>query len=581
MKFYKDDLLRNLTSLCIFLLLYLFSIFHFSNLDNEMVKRFILKTETLVYLLTFILFFAFVFTFRDCLTRNVKLTRKVWVYIAIIFLFAWIVRETIPPKTPRLFFDEDIYLDMARQIVTYGSSCLCDYGNKFGCFECELMKWPVGHPFLLSIPFFFLEPNFSVASHFMTFLSSLTIVFIFLTSYFLFKDEKVGIFSSLVLALLPVHILWSPTASADVTYSFFTSFILFFSILSAFVNDLKVHAISLLALSLSIQSKVEGIVLIPLYFLTQLLLNQNYTQFFKKRSYILMIIISFLLISVYLLHTFYSARVDTWGGPGKKFGLEYLALNLPDNVSYWFEIYAITDEWAYKGKQLYHPFILTFISIFGLLNMIRIDWKKALVLTSWFGTVFLLYGSFYAGSVYYGVDVRYVLPQYVPFSVLCGFGFYSLFKVFKKLNRENEVFVLLIVLTFLYFSLYVPKMKISPEEIEEASDARTYREFAINFASTKPDDCYFISHISSIYSWLEKGHMQIWYVYRPEFDDILKNNTCVIFDEGYWCNIHAPESQTCIEFNKKYRLELLSRLNDTNHGKVYSFYRIFLTQNSL
>jgi hypothetical protein len=135
-------------------------------------------------------------------------------------------------------------------------------------------------------------------------------------------------------------------------------------------------------------------------------------------------------------------------------------------------------------------------------------------------------------------------------------------------------FLLLLFLLLIYFSFYVEKMHVPAEKIEEAYGARLYRDFAINFASKQPDDCLFISHVSSIYSWLGKGHMQVWYVYKPEFDDLIKKENCVIFDEGYWCSIQAPESQSCLQFAKKYRLELLSRVNDTVENKVYSFYRI-------
>jgi hypothetical protein len=570
----KKKVLDNITILIIFALIYLESISWVSHLEAQTIQTFILKTETLVYLFTFITFLSLLIIFHRPFFQNLKITKKdVW-YVAIIFIFALIVRELIPPKTTRLFFDEDIYSDMAKQIAMHVSSCLCDYGNKFECFKCELMKWPVGHPFLLSIPFALLGSSNLVASHFMIFLSSLSVVFVFLSSYLLFEDKRIAIFSSLILALLPVHILWSVTRTADVTFSFFTSLILFFSILSAQSNNLRVHVISLLVLALAVQTKTEGIVLIPLYFLTQIILNNNYSTLFEKRSYVFMIIASLLLIFVYLVHTFHAAKTETWGSSGEKFSLQYLSYNLPSNLGYWFESYAITERGAYEGKQLYHPVIFTLIAIVGLVALFKGEKKKFLVLVSWLGILFIMYASFYAGSVYFGVDVRYVLSQYIPFSILTGFGLFTIFDFLRKKTNKTIAFVLLVALLLIYFSFYIPKMHIPPSSIQESYGARLYWESAVNFASKQPDNCYFISHVSSIYSWLGKGHVQIWYVSRPEFDKIVKENSCVIFDEGYWCAINVPESQSCVKFGKRYSLELLYRVNDTKENKVYSFYKI-------
>lgn len=576
MKFSKNSI-KNLVVVSIIVSIYFAIVYRFSNLESNLIQNFILRTEAPLYLLTFILFLSLLFLYHKQILKSFGgMKKNDWFCILTIFIFAFIVRELVPPKTTRLFFDEDIYLDMAKQITKQLSSCLCNYGNKFKCFKCELMKWPVGHPFLLSIPFFFFGSSDVVASHFMIFLSSLSTVFVFLSSYLLFKNKKIAIFSSLVLAILPVHILWSVTSSADVTFSFFTSLAIFFSILSAKTNDLKIHVISLIALALSVQAKTESVILIPLYFLTQALLNSNYLGMYEKKSYLLAIIFSFSIIFVYLVHTLYAGRVDPWGSSGEKFGFGYLRSNFMKNLGYWFEVPAIEDKWSYTGKQLYHPFLLSVVACVGLPLLLKNSLKKFLMLLCWFGALFLMYASFYAGSVYYGVDVRYVLPQYIPFSLICGFGFYSILNFMEKLVNEKKVFIFLIALLLFYFSTYLQKMHIPQEKIEESYGARLYRNSVIDFASKQPDDCYFISHVSSIYSWLGKGHIQVWYVYRPEFDSILRDNNCVIFDEGYWCAIQVPESQSCIEFGKKYKLELLKRVNDTKENKVYSLYKIIL-----
>ncbi len=570
----KKRLFFNLLILFIFFTLYYLILQNFLEKKSEEIQQIILKTEVPLYFSSFILFISLVLAFKNSIYKSLKIFRKNLKLILLVFFLAFTIREIIPPKTTRLFFDEDIYLDMAKQIVTHFSSCLCDFGNKFECFRCELMKWPVAHPFLLSLPFSIFGTSEMVATHFMIFLSSLSTIFIFLSSYLIFKNEKIAFLSSLILAILPIHILWSVTKAADITFSFFTSLLLFFSLLSSKSNDIKIHFLSLLALILAIQAKSEAIILIPLYFLTQLMLNQNYFKLFEKKSYVFSLIFTFSLAFTYFLHTFYAFKTDTWGGTKEKMCISYLNENLLTNLKFWFELPALEDKWAYEGKQLYHPFIFTLMACLGLATLIKNNFRVSVVLLSWFVAMFLMYASFYAGSVYWGVDVRYVLPQYIPFSLISAYGFYFFIKILKRRVKENTAFLLLLIFLVFYFSLYIPKMHINQENIEESYGARLYRNSIIDFASKQPDNCYFISHVSSIYSWLGKGHMQIWYVYQPDFDSIIKEKDCVIFDEGYWCAIKVSESQSCVEFNKKYELKLLKRVYDTKENKVYSLYKI-------
>jgi len=554
------------------LLIFLYGIYRFSTYEKEKIENFILRSEAPFY---FVSFLIFVIVFVISHKKIFKALRDVnWKLALIVFLLALLIREVIPPKTTRLFFDEDIYLDMAKQILTNFSSCLCDYGDKFSCFRCELMKWPVAHPFIISIAFLLFGISEVVARHFAIFLASLSTLFVYLSSFLLFRKNEIAFFSSLILALLPIHILWSPTVTADLTFSFFTSFLLFFIILSTKLNDLKIHLLSLLALVLAVQAKSEGIVLIPLYFISQFLLNKNYAEIIKDKAYISFTLFSFLLLSVYLLHIFYSWRVDTWGASGEKMSFTYLKQNIYPNIGFWFEISKEKDKWAYYGKQLYHPPIFTILAIIGAIYLFKNNKRSLFLFLLWFFSLFLLYSSFYAGSVYYGVDVRYVLSQLIAFSFLSGCGAFYLSAFLSRVVKIGfSVFIVTLLLLFI-FSLYIPKMHVSDDQIEESYGARFYRKFIINFASNYPDECYFISHVSSIYSWLGKGHLQIWYVYLPEFDEIVKEE-CVIFDEGYWCAIRVNESRSCVEFKNKYKLELLQRVVDERENKVYSMYRIY------
>jgi len=201
-------------------------------------------------------------------------------------------------------------------------------------------------------------------------------------------------------------------------------------------------------------------------------------------------------------------------------------------------------------------------------------WKKERyllgILVSIYLVELLLYSSFYAGSVTYGVDVRYMIPTLLPLTILAAIGIESIGKSFK--NKQVSSLLTLVILAFCFLP-FLPLIMTSASEIEEASDARFYHDFAIEFASRFNESCYFISHVSSIYTVLGKPAMQIWYVYRPELEEVLEHS-CVVFDEGEWCAIRVRESGSCLEFPKRYKLELLARVKNVKHNKVYSFYRL-------
>lgn len=560
----------NLLATLGFSLAFIYCINYFSELDAALVQELIMKTEAPLFFLSFLSFLFLATNARKKIAAKLELKKADLSLILLIFILAFLVRELIPPKTHRLFFDEDIYMDMAKQISINFQSCLCNYGNSTTCFKCEVMKWPVGHPFLLAIPFTFFGFSNGIATHTMIFMSSLTTVFIYLSAYLLFRKKAVAFFSAFIFTLLPIHILWSTTTTADLTFSFFISLALFFIILSSYSENFAIEVVALLALVLTVQAKAEAVILLLLYWPTKLLIDKKFLKKFSEKKYPIAFAVTLLLLTPFFVHVFHAGKYDPWGAGGKKFGLRYFKDNLLSNLNFWFETYWVIQKDIYFGKQLFHPLLFT---IFGLLSIHEWRNRTHLTLLLWFFSLFLLYCFFYAGSVLYGVDVRYVLPQYMMFSLIAGCGAWVLYVgLAKKLGNRLSLLVLLIIIVG-YFLKYLPWMLTPASEIEEASDAILYRNFAVNFARKVPNDCYFVSHVTSLYSMLGKGYIQIWYVYRPEFDEMIKNK-CVIFDEGYWCAIHVPESKSCVELGKKFKLELLERFDDTRHNKVYSFYRL-------
>ena len=560
----KRKLLR-IVSFFAILIAYFFLVDHLAtNVKPSILKDFILRWEAKATATTFFLLTFFTFLKRDEIVSVFRKVKKTtWMMVLSILVISFLIREFLPPKTHRLFFDEDIYMEMGREILLNGASCHCAFGNSTTCFNCELMKWPAAHPFFIAISYMVGGISENSATQLSIILSTLTSFFIFLASYVAFGKEKPAILSMLIFSLLPLQILWSTTAAAEITFSFLLAVAIFFTILSITHSSFSFEVLALFSVSLASQAKAEAIVIFPLYCLTLLLFKR---RILSDKKFLGTLLLSLLLCFPNFLHIIYASKVDTWGAPGEKMSLKYLKRNLKDNLSFYLETYR-NSPGIYIGKQLYHPVIFTIFALIGLLYSIGKYTKIGITMFLWFSVFLVIYSSFYAGSVLYGVDVRYILPQYPIFCLFSGLGAYF---VGKKLRKIGMIMILLLI-SFSFLS-YLESIRMPAEFIEEASDARTYRNFAVKFAKEFEGNCYFLSHVTSIYSVMEKPHIQIWYVYRPEFEEVLKNN-CVVFDEGYWCAIKVKESRSCIEANK-YDLKLLARLEDERHGKIYSFYEI-------
>jgi len=127
-----------------------------------------------------------------------------------------------------------------------------------------------------------------------------------------------------------------------------------------------------------------------------------------------------------LIHSYYFSKNDPWGAEGGgKFGLGYLQKNISDNVGFWIAGY----------PSIEHPFLFTIFALIGLVYSFKKDRKVCLFLLTWFGSFFLLYAFFYAGSVRYGVDVRYALSEYPPLILLAGYGVYAAIRVISKKSK--------------------------------------------------------------------------------------------------------------------------------------------------
>jgi hypothetical protein len=524
-----------------------------------------------------IILFALFFNATSIRQSLSKVSPRTWIMLAVIIIAAFSLRNYVAPHTHRVFFDEDIYVELGQDILVRGKGALCNYGVGAVCNEYDLMKWPNGYPFLLTAVFLFAGISEAVAFNLTVILGTLTVVLSFVAAYYLTKNERTALFASLLLALLPLHVMWSGTTAAEPIMAFFGMLATCCFLYSFEAQDAKSKLLAFSVLAYAVQIKSEGILFLPIFGLMVILLDRKFFKTITDRKVLAIWCMMFLLITPYLTHMKHAFDNDNWGAnDGDKMGLSFFFTNLPINAGYYISGY----------RTIEHPMLFTALAFLGGAYLLIKDKRSGTFLALWFFGFFLMYCSFYAGSVLYGVDVRYQLNCYMPFILMAAAGANLLTDVPASIATSrfgkdgykevvsSAIALLMVVFIMLSFYAILPTVSTPAAKIEEARQARDYHQFALEVSNRLAPNCYILSHVPSIYLPLGKISLQTWNGQNTNvMNDIFTKTDCVVFDDGYWCNVDPYKTSVCKSMFDNYDLQYIDSLAEDN-GHEYTFYYV-------
>jgi 4-amino-4-deoxy-L-arabinose transferase-like glycosyltransferase len=491
--------------------------------------------------------------------------KTTWILLFLILFMGFVLRMYFTPHTHRVYFDEDIYLDIGKQILTEKKACLCNYGDYKGCYDCILMKWPNAHPFTMAIAFLFLGVSENVAFNLSVLLGTLSILLAFIIGYLISKKEEIGFYSALLFAFVPMLIVWSGTVAAEPFFIFFT-LLAVFSFLMIEKDKWNTYLLAASSLAFASQFKAESGAVIALIVFMMILFDDRLKIKINSSKFLVSFIILLALITPYVIHVYHSSRTDPWGATGKKFGFEYVVKNASENALFWVKGY----------ETIEHPFVFTLFALIGLIYTYVKGKKVFVFLVIWFSIFFTIYAFFYAGSVRYGTDVRYSLSGYPPFVLFGGFGLYFIHKqLMKKVKKDMIILVLLIFVVMLTFYFYLPSVSTPAEKIMEANQARKYHDYFTEYASKLDKNCYILSHVPSMYLILDIGSLQTWNGQNERImRELFSKTDCVIFDDGFWCNIEPYKSSVCKHMFDRYNITELTSVSVDEGRHSYTLYKV-------
>lgn len=505
-----------------------------------------------------------------------KIKSRTLILLFSIVLLAFCLRMYVVPHTHRILFDEDLYLSMGRTMVLEGRGCLCNHGNAAGkCFDCFNYKDPKGYPFLLAVVFLLFGISETVAFNFVVVLTTVSVVLTFLISRYLFNNDSIALFSSLLLTLSPVHIIWSGTVAAEPVLLFFVFLSVWVSFIFARKPKMKTFLLLVAVLAFSLQIKTEGILILPLVaFIIIVFSGENFIKKIDKFKFFLPpLLLFFFIAGPFMINFYHFATTNDWEAPnGRKISLEYGPINIPSNFSF-----LIMGE-----KGIEQPLFYIIFAIIGIIFSIKNYRKSFSFLGLWLLSFFMLYGFFFAGSAGWGSNERYSLTYYTPLIFFGGVGMKWLNSTFGKMMKRyskdrksrgesslKSLFstIFIITITIVSFLFCIPNIATPTEKIEEGIQSRTYHDFVIRNLDVVGTGCYVFSHVPSIFLMFSKNSAQPWLL-----DNV--QSKCKIFDYGYWCNVdpfRGPDS-ICKQILRGHNATILARMGIQDHS--YTLYSI-------
>ncbi|MEM0200953.1 MAG: glycosyltransferase family 39 protein [Candidatus Micrarchaeaceae archaeon] len=557
---------------------------------------------TIVIVISFLLLLFSNFLYRKnifkILKTNINKNTLLFLLIILIFFISFLLIFVHPVE--QLFFDENIYQGIALNIVHTGNSLWCQFGTGYltHCYNNQLYHDPVGLELFLGIALVLFGSNPYTAYAFQLFIGVLSIIGVFLLSSLLTERKLLAPISAFIFALLPEVIIWSRTQAApDLLFMMFTIYAFFFFV----IFTKKENKISLLmflsSLTLVFYSRIEAFVLLPIFLILYFVFgNSNIKETIKLRLKLIRKTLddwkalSIFLIFIILLtpQIFYIYTENLSPQYGQSTGQKIISLsNFYKNINPNINFFLGTTS-NYPSISSINLLVLSILGVFFIISFKKIKNKIGLLFMLLITSLvfFIFYTSFYAGSVNYGVDVRFML-EIMPFlAILSGFGILGLSdlilkicKKFIKFKRDKSPFLISLIIIFsiiIPFYLLVPFLTLPVSQMPQEYFNTQATNFIYSNYQKVPTSCLVFSFTPDIWYELNRSAAQVSYfsqINNNTINTIFKNYSCFVFDYGYWCTVSSYKNSTCGTNLYSYNLSVIATKENTQ-GSNFTLYKI-------
>jgi len=494
--------------------------------------------------------------------RHLRVKRSTLSAAIILGVVGWLLSSTVPPRTSRIYYDEQIYQDVGRNLSDLHRAQMCNNGiveyGRLQCWQGEYNKEPYGYPYLLSVVYRVAGVSDTAAYRFNNAVAGLAVLCTVILADLLFQDIWIAGLSGLVLALYPMQIMWSNTAAAEPSAALFAAA----SALAA-VHFARVRTTSALAWTVALSAfamtvRPECVLVVPVVGLAILLFAPAE---FRQRRLWLAGMAGLAIGSVTLLHMI-AVRHDGWGATGRSMAWQFASANLPTNF------------WFYFRDERF-PALCGIAAVIGLVANGRL--RERVFLLAYFLAFWTVFVFFYAGSYNYGADVRYSLMSYVPLAVLGGVG---LRRVGGHVSArwpgrlsDRSVYAAIAAAVVVQFLWYLPLVRATGEE---AWGARADMVYARAFARRLPRNSLVLTHNPTMFHIWDVNAAQLSMV-RTDPDHIeqlfARYAGGIYLHWNFWCNVgDRVQVAFCRSALDIFPHELVESSRERDYE--YAFYRL-------
>ncbi|MFH1351671.1 MAG: glycosyltransferase family 39 protein [Pseudomonadota bacterium] len=524
----------------------------------------------LILMGTVICFHDIIGTFKGFVDRRGML-------LAGLVILAFLTTCYITPRTHRIFFDEDIYGNIAQNIALADQAGYCNYGtfeyDEYTPHWITYNKQPSGWPLLISLAFQLFGSNEVNAFFLNNVLFSLSTVLVFFITWHLTGAYFTSFVSALAFAFMPHNLMWSNTAAAEPSAGFFAGVAVLSLII--FLKTGKDRHLFLLAVLIPFACQIRTESLLTFLWVIIAILTLSPRITISKGVWTCGFLITIFLLP-HLLHI-YSMGGESWGAEGDKFSPAFFWNNLHANGTYYL-----------NNKQF--PMLLTVLAIVGFLfSRHSMRWKGLIL--AWFLLFWGVFLFFYAGSYKYGADVRFALTSFMPLAILAGMGAGCIRDwIQDAISRTKDagakipsaissfrfpVSSLLILLILFSFMQFLPLIR---QEGQEAWGARYDHKHAREFIKKIPRRSIVLTHIPTMFLLWKQSAIQTYAgINHPDLIEYLvkKYDGHVYFHYNYWCNTKTDRNtRLCQAIKERYMLKEIARAHEQDNE--YALYQMGL-----
>lgn len=507
-----------------------------------------------------------------------KIDRRTGFMVLLIVLGGTLAAMFLAPRTHKIYYDEDIYLNIGQNIADLKTAAMCNEGEhvygKYICYRLEYNKQPNGWPYLISVTMRIFGTS-HLACHLMNnFIWGLSALAIFFIGFLLFEDKNAGIFGALIFILIPEGLIWSNTTSAEPSAALWVGLALLAVVFFAKKPESRPLFLVAVLLPFAFQFRPESVLVVLPAGLILILMAPK--EFLEQRTY-LFILLFLVLTLPHFIHL-YAVRGEGWGAVGEsKFALEHFEENFQVNSLFYF-----------KNKRF--PILFTLLFFTGIF-MPRLNagkngetvqtetssffWKEKIIVISWFLALWGVFLFFYAGSYNYGADVRFSLLSYIPLGVLAGFGAAALSRWVAERFSWEWSHCGMAILIFICFLSFMPYVRAKGQE---AWGARADHDYAEIMAEKLPPNSLVLTHNPNMFLLWGKNAAQASIATQdtPHLRNLFKRFPGgIYFHYNFWCNVsNVAQRSFCDNILEKF--ESTEILSFQERDYKYSLHKISL-----